>query len=192
MASLKIASLALKTLAKPVANQLKAQAKQHPAFRGATVGLAQFLHRREMNLRLNLLGEKGPSHIRPLNESKAIDSGAQFIAESFLFAVGAALILGESWRSRAKEEKRRDFVAESIEALQAEVREIREDMQTERLERAQVAEKESHLQGIMEQIVKIGLEGGWLKEGEGNVDLPALPAAPEQREASAPSNEGSS
>lgn len=97
------------------------------------------------------------------SESKAIDSGAQFIAESFLFAVGAALILGESWRSRAKEEKRRDFVAESIEALQAEVREIREDMQTERLERAQVAEKESHLQGIMEQ-VRLQSTGGLVRE----------------------------
>jgi hypothetical protein len=49
-------------------------------------------------------------HIRPLSESKAIESGANFISESFLFLVAGSLILFESWRSRSKESTRREGV----------------------------------------------------------------------------------
>lgn len=53
-----------------------------------------------------------PHHyrIRPLSESKAIESGANFISESFLFIVAGGLILFESWRSRNKESTRREGV----------------------------------------------------------------------------------
>ena len=61
---------------------------------------------------------KGP-HIRPLSEAKAIDSGASFISESFLFSVAAGLILFETWRSRRKEQNRRNDVAEKLAELEA-------------------------------------------------------------------------
>lgn len=49
-------------------------------------------------------------HIRPLSEAKAIDSGANFISEAFLFMVAGGLIVFESWRSRRKETSRREDV----------------------------------------------------------------------------------
>jgi hypothetical protein len=67
--------------------------------------------------------------IRPLSEAKAIDSGANFISEGFLFSVGLGLIVFETARSRRKENKRRDDVAERIAELEA-----REGVLTERLE----------------------------------------------------------
>lgn len=57
--------------------------------------------------------------IRPLSEAKAIDTGANFISETFLFLVGGGLILFESWRSRRKENIRREDVAERLEKLEA-------------------------------------------------------------------------
>lgn len=57
-------------------------------------------------------------HIRPLSESKAIESGATFISESFLFIVAGGLILFESWRSRRKENTRRDDVAARLKELE--------------------------------------------------------------------------
>lgn len=57
--------------------------------------------------------------IRPLSEAKAIDTGANFISETFLFLVGGSLILFESWRSRRKENIRREDVAERLEKLEA-------------------------------------------------------------------------
>lgn len=69
-------------------------------------------------------GEKGEKHtpvhprIRPLSESKAIDAGANFISEAFLFSIAASLILFEALRSRRKETKRQDTVAERLEKLE--------------------------------------------------------------------------
>ena len=56
--------------------------------------------------------------IRPLSEAKAIDTGANFISETFIFSVGAGLILFESWRSRRKETSRREDVAERMSELE--------------------------------------------------------------------------
>ena len=56
--------------------------------------------------------------IRPLSEAKAIDSGAIFISEGFLFGVTLSTILFETWRSRRKENNRREDVAEKLRNLE--------------------------------------------------------------------------
>ncbi|MCJ1396973.1 hypothetical protein MMC11_000165 [Xylographa trunciseda] len=56
--------------------------------------------------------------IRPLSEAKAIDSGATFISEGFLFGVTLSTILFETWRSRRKENNRREDVAEKLRMLE--------------------------------------------------------------------------
>ncbi|KAL4883803.1 optic atrophy 3 protein-domain-containing protein [Aspergillus karnatakaensis] len=166
--TLKLSSLAIRTLSKPIANQIKAQAREHERFRRICVSVAQGLHRLDMRLRLGTIrdnatsqrraaaeaevrkyksnsptvkteaeakaeeeaiakakavaseAEKPPPkpHIRPLSESKAIESGATFISESFLFLVAGSLILFESWRSRRKENTRRDDVAARLNELE--------------------------------------------------------------------------
>ena len=57
-------------------------------------------------------------HIRPLSESKAIESGATFISETFLFLVAGGLIVFESWRSRRKETTRREDVEARLAELE--------------------------------------------------------------------------
>lgn len=57
-------------------------------------------------------------NIRPLSEAKAIDTGANFVSESFLFLVGFGLIIFESWRRERKESNRREDVAERIGELE--------------------------------------------------------------------------
>ena len=56
--------------------------------------------------------------IRPLSEAKAVETGANFISETFLFGVAAGLILFESWRSRRKETSRREDVADRLAELE--------------------------------------------------------------------------
>jgi optic atrophy 3 protein len=56
--------------------------------------------------------------IRPLSETKAIDRGASFISETFLFMVAGGLILFESQRSRNKESARRDIVQDRLNELE--------------------------------------------------------------------------
>jgi len=56
--------------------------------------------------------------IRPLTEAKAIDSGATFISETFLFGVALSTIIFESWRQRRKEASRRSDVADKLQELE--------------------------------------------------------------------------
>jgi hypothetical protein len=56
--------------------------------------------------------------IRPLSEAKAVDTGATFISEAFLFSVAASLIFFESWRSRRKETSRHEDVTDRLAELE--------------------------------------------------------------------------
>jgi hypothetical protein len=52
---------------------------------------------------------------------RAIENGANLLAEGFLFAVAAGLIVGESWRSSRKEGRRREGVDDQLEELKERV-----------------------------------------------------------------------
>ncbi len=97
------------------------------------------MHRGEVQLRTSLLGEPA-KHVRPLSETRfvstscvavvnlqlyrAIDSGANALAEGFLFGVAAVLILGETYRSSRNQSKRRDDVDDKLEELGTQVSEL--------------------------------------------------------------------
>ncbi|CAN6674413.1 hypothetical protein TRVA0_053S00364 [Trichomonascus vanleenenianus] len=130
--ALKFTSLLVRTVSKPIANGIKGQAKQHPRFRKACISFAQFLHRTDVKLRMSLLGEKN-LRIRPLNDAKAIDMGATFLSESFIFSVAGGLILFESYRSHKKEVARREGVADDIQALQGEIEWLRNKLEEKRI-----------------------------------------------------------
>ena len=180
MAAAKVVSLAIKTLAKPIAVQIKHQAHQHEGFKRLCIALAQYLHRVEMSMRLNLLNVPKPKsvkekekekdtkqtedkekaaeegkaenassessseskssssrssswarpstwsifsslsssrHIRPLNDTKALERGAQAVSEFFLFAVACALIFAESYRGSRKRKKQRDETEDKVDQL---------------------------------------------------------------------------
>lgn len=55
MATVKIVTLLVRTLAKPIATQLRTQAAQHDSFRRVCIGIAQRLHKVEMTLRWGLV-----------------------------------------------------------------------------------------------------------------------------------------
>ncbi|SOV02200.1 uncharacterized protein UDID_03919 [Ustilago sp. UG-2017a] len=121
MATAKIATLAIRTLAKPIATQLKNQAAQHERFRKFCIALAQRMHRTEMALRTNLLPNGVQQKVRPLNDAKAIANGANAISEGFLFFVAAALILGETYRGSRNKAEQRDRTEDSLNQLKDQV-----------------------------------------------------------------------
>ncbi|RPB14289.1 hypothetical protein P167DRAFT_534131 [Morchella conica CCBAS932] len=222
--AIKLGSLAIKTLAKPMASKIKQQARDHPRFRKICVSIAQSIHQVDVRLRLGLLqdtaafikaeqadreaarqaakklsegaanfpsdlstvssakavpppaafgspkpgaqkphSQKPHAHftptpvarprVRPLSEAKAIESGANFISELFLFIVAGSLILAEQIRSRRKEAGRRDVIAERLDLL-----EVRMRQDEERL--AQLEEHgsldEKRIIALEEEIWKLG------------------------------------
>ncbi|CDK26525.1 unnamed protein product [Kuraishia capsulata CBS 1993] len=116
----KLATLFVRTVAKPIAATLKVEAKQYPMFKKVCVNVAQNMHILDTRLRMKLLGKKNVT-VRPLNENKAIESGASFLSEAFIFSVASSAILYESYRSRKKELTRRESVADDIATLQDEI-----------------------------------------------------------------------
>ncbi|GJJ11757.1 hypothetical protein Clacol_005995 [Clathrus columnatus] len=185
MASLKLATLAIRTIAKPISNRLKQEAREHPFFRRICVQLAQSMYRTEMRLGTFVLGQP-PRAVKPLSETKAIESGATFIAESFLFFVAASLIIAEQWRSSNKETRRREGVSETIEELKRSVKSLEEKVEGIRvgvgigigigddgddvdgvvggglLDRVKVIERRSEdVMGIVEQLAQYSLYHGW-------------------------------
>ncbi|KAL9129809.1 MAG: hypothetical protein Q9217_001846 [Psora testacea] len=66
--------------------------------------------------------------IRPLSEAKAIDSGANFVSETFLLLVAIGCIVGERWYSSKKETSRREDVADRITVLEEYEKSVRKGM----------------------------------------------------------------
>ena len=62
--------------------------------------------------------KKPKPKIRPLSEAKAIDSGANFVSETFLLLVAIGCIFGERWYSSRKESSRREDVADRLAELE--------------------------------------------------------------------------
>ncbi|KAJ6497490.1 optic atrophy 3 protein-domain-containing protein [Mycena sanguinolenta] len=183
MATVKIATLIIRTVAKPIATALKTQAKEHQRFRGLCVNLAQFMYRSEVKLRTNVLGEP-EKHIRPLSETRAIENGANALAEGFLFSVAAALILGETWRSSRSQSRRRDSVDEQIDALGTKIEELSakvtafSDNVEERVRGLE--ERNEELTRLTQRIVEFGLRGGWAEFEGTPLQLPRIQLVPPQ------------
>jgi hypothetical protein len=62
--------------------------------------------------------------IRPLSESRAIELGANFLSESFIFAVAVGLLVWDQWRTRRKESTRREDVEDRLDSLEDHTRQI--------------------------------------------------------------------
>jgi len=184
MATVKLATLAIRTVAKPISAQIKNQAQQHERFRGLCVSLAQSMHRGEILLRTNILGEPARQHVRPLSEARAIENGANALAEGFLFGVAALLIVGEAWRSSRSQSKRRDSVDDQLEELSAQLQALttRVDEFAEKYEGRWEEEKQRNdeLARILERVVEIGLRGGWAEFQSTPLQLPRIQLVPRQ------------
>ncbi|CAH2353579.1 hypothetical protein CLIB1423_11S02938 [[Candida] railenensis] len=122
--ALKLTSLLVRTVAKPIATAIKGQAKEHETFRNGCIRIAQTIHSTDLRLRMKLLGEE-KIKIRPLNDNKAIDQGATFLSEFFIFSVAGGLIFYESYRSRKKAANEKDALADDISTLQDEIEYIK-------------------------------------------------------------------
>lgn len=63
--------------------------------------------------------------IRPLSEAKAIDLGANFFSESFIFAVAVGLLVWDTVRSRNKAKDQREVLEDRLDIVEAEIERLR-------------------------------------------------------------------
>ncbi|KAL8726937.1 MAG: hypothetical protein Q9181_005884 [Wetmoreana brouardii] len=131
---IKLGSLLIKTLSKPVADRgaiekqiareaAEAQAKRHkqevPTVKTeAPTKASEGGAAREKEKAPEKAKAASKPRIRPLSEAKAIDAGANFASETFLLSVGIALIVFERWWSSRRENTRREDVSDRIAELE--------------------------------------------------------------------------
>ena len=72
--------------------------------------------------------------IRPLSDAKAIELGANFFSETFIFLVAVSLLLAENYRSSRSARNKRDELAERVESLEAQVERLRDEHNLPELE----------------------------------------------------------
>lgn len=100
--------------------------------------------------------------IRPLSEAKAIETGANFISEAFLFGVAGSLIIFESWRSRRKENTRREDVADRLGDLEESEKAARRALVE--LEREVLALRAKHEKNATSPVKRILPKEVWVQE----------------------------
>ncbi|KAF7494388.1 Putative OPA3-like protein [Sarcoptes scabiei] len=100
---IKLAALAIRQISKPLANVIKTKAKNSPVFRNyICMPPAQMYHYFEVNVKMKLLGLGKPSNVNKLNETAAIELGAELLGESIIFIVAVLTLTAEYYRQSKK------------------------------------------------------------------------------------------
>ncbi|XP_075488993.1 uncharacterized protein LOC142527890 [Primulina tabacum] len=126
---LKLGTLALKTLSKPVANRIKKEAGLHPEFRNFIVGIAQVNHRITTTMQRRLYGHATDVEIRPLNEENAVQAAVDLMGDVFVFSVAAAALFFEVQRSSRSEAKKEEIRKQEMEGMRQRDEELRKEVE---------------------------------------------------------------
>ncbi|CAN6444188.1 unnamed protein product [Victoria cruziana] len=113
----KLGTLALRTLAKPIASKLKKEAGRHPRFRHFIISIAQGNHRFSTNMQRRLYGHATNVEIRPLNEEKAVQAAADLLGEFFVFSVAGVVVIFEVQRSSRSEARKEELRKAELAAM---------------------------------------------------------------------------
>uniref|UniRef100_A0A7S4URD2 Optic atrophy 3 protein n=2 Tax=Guillardia theta TaxID=55529 RepID=A0A7S4URD2_GUITH len=98
----KVAILAIRQAAKPMANVLIARSIKYDRVKRTCAGAAQIMHR--MEIRMKLFGTSiRVKEIAPLAEEEAIKQGATLISEGVVFGIGISLLVLETRRAKWSE-----------------------------------------------------------------------------------------
>ncbi|XP_057948663.1 OPA3-like protein [Malania oleifera] len=126
---LKLGTLALKTLSKPIASKLKQQAGVHPKFRYLIVNVAQANHRFTTNLQRRIYGHATDVEIRPLNEERAVQAAVDLIGEIFIFSVAGAAVIFEVQRSSRSEARKEELRRQEFEVMKQRDEDLARELQ---------------------------------------------------------------
>ncbi|EGD80983.1 hypothetical protein PTSG_01565 [Salpingoeca rosetta] len=134
---MKIMSLTIKTVAKPISKLLKQQAMTHETLRQrVVVPVGQATHWISVRLQ-RLTMNSSRRDVKPLSEDLAVTYGAEFIGEFFIFSVATVMLVGEynasAKKSAAKEAKLQSTLAslrDDIEQLRAQQADTQEQLRT--------------------------------------------------------------
>ncbi|XP_077212410.1 OPA3-like protein [Tasmannia lanceolata] len=150
----KLGTLALKTLSKPIASRLKKQAGLHSRFRHFIINIAQTNHRLSTTIQRRVYGHATNVEIHPLNEEKAVQAAADLIEELFVFSVlfVPTAVIFEVQRGARSEARKEELRRQELETMKQRDEELKREVEHLRHkldEIEQVARGRGGLSGIL-------------------------------------------
>ncbi|XP_057794922.1 OPA3-like protein [Salvia miltiorrhiza] len=141
---IKLGSLFVRTISKPIATRLKQAAVYHPKFRGLIINLAQGYHRLTTIMQRHTLGRSTALEIRPLNEERAVEAATDLLRELFVFSVAGFAMLFEVQRNTRSEAKKEELRKQQIEVMKLRNKALEEEMKhlAQRMEQLEMAAKQ--------------------------------------------------
>ncbi|KAL5730544.1 hypothetical protein ACHQM5_003351 [Ranunculus cassubicifolius] len=134
----KLGTLALKTMCKPIATRLKTQAGRHPRFRQLIIDIAQVNHRFTTTMQRRIYGHATDVEIRPLNEEKAVQAAADLLGEFFIFTVAGAAVIFEVQRNARSEARKEELRMQELEAMRSREEELAKELESLRQKVAEI------------------------------------------------------
>ncbi|XP_026409009.1 OPA3-like protein [Papaver somniferum] len=178
----KLGSLVLRTICKPIASRLKVATGKHPRFRRCIINVAQTNHRFTTTVQRQIYGHATDVAIRPLNEEKAVQAAADLLGELFVVSVAGSAIIFEVQRNARSEARKEELRKQELEAIKQKEENLQRELQLIRRRLAEV-ENLAKARGILgifnfrnpngNQNAKLG------SEVHSNDGLPATHAEPE-------------
>mmetsp|Transcript_40192 Transcript_40192/g.80568 ORF Transcript_40192/g.80568 Transcript_40192/m.80568 type:complete len:169 (-) Transcript_40192:155-661(-) len=126
---IKLGLLAVKQVAKPVANRIKGAAIESETFRSIMVSAGQRLHRNVFQLGRIADGKATvkAQYVPRIKEQEALERGSDFLAEMVVYSITAGVVGVDQWYSKKKERQREAKEAVREAAKAAEVNRLREE-----------------------------------------------------------------
>ena len=126
----KLGFLAIKQVAKPVAQRLKNQALNSPRWQRALVATGRRLHYNKQQIERIADGKPllKRERVPVQHEKEALQDGADFLAEMVVYGVSASILGIEYWSSRKKDIKKAEKEA-AKEAKAERLKEANEELQ---------------------------------------------------------------
>lgn len=136
----KLGTLVLKTMSKPVASRLKQQAGLHPRFRQFIVDIAQRNHKITTQMQRRIYGHATDVEIRPLNEEKAVQAAVDLIGEFFVFSVAGIALIFEVQRSSRSEARKEELRRQELETMKQRDEELSRELESLRRKLEEIEE----------------------------------------------------
>ncbi|KAG8190847.1 hypothetical protein JTE90_028343 [Oedothorax gibbosus] len=122
----KLAALAVRQISKPLANRLKAKAKNSHFFRTyVCMPPAQFYHWVEVNVKMRMLNLGKPHEVPKLNETMAIELGADLLGEATIFMVAVLTLTAEYVRTSRNEKAKLAATEDRFKTLENDIEDLR-------------------------------------------------------------------
>ena len=98
---LKLSSLLLKTITKPLSSRLKFESQRRPKFQSACASVGQASHYASTRINVFASGYKFIG-VKPLPPNDAVDVGISYLSDFIVMSIGAAIIIVEYRRGEEK------------------------------------------------------------------------------------------